>query len=62
MYRISFRGEIAYLKPDASKQINLKATTIYVDDFEGSQSIMADTITFGLVYLQHQKVMEIVNI
>jgi cell surface protein SprA len=36
---LSFRGEIAYLKPGASKadQFNGEATT-YVDDFEGSQS------------------------
>ncbi|TRW26501.1 cell surface protein SprA [Flavobacterium zepuense] len=36
---ISFRGEIAYLKPGASKadQFNGEATT-YVDDFEGSQT------------------------
>ncbi|MCC6817899.1 MAG: cell surface protein SprA, partial [Bacteroidia bacterium] len=36
---ISFRGEIAYLKPGASKtdQFNGEATT-YIDDFEGSQS------------------------
>ena len=35
----SFRGEIAYLKPGASKadQFNGEATT-YVDDFEGSQT------------------------
>lgn len=35
----SFRGEIAYLQPGASKadQFNGEATT-YVDDFEGSQS------------------------
>ncbi|CAM3793241.1 cell surface protein SprA [Flavobacterium cucumis] len=35
----SFRGEIAYLKPGASKtdQFNGEATT-YIDDFEGSQS------------------------
>lgn len=35
----SFRGEVAYLKPGASKadQFNGEATT-YVDDFEGSQS------------------------
>ena len=36
---ISFRGEIAYLKPGASKadQFNGEATT-YIDDFEGSQT------------------------
>jgi len=36
---LSFRGEIAYLKPGASKadQFNGEATT-YIDDFEGSQS------------------------
>lgn len=36
---LSFRGEIAYLKPGASKadQFNGEATT-YVDDFEGSQT------------------------
>jgi len=36
---LSFRGEVAYLKPGASKadQFNGEATT-YVDDFEGSQS------------------------
>lgn len=36
---LSFRGEIAYLMPGASKadQFNGEATT-YVDDFEGSQS------------------------
>jgi cell surface protein SprA len=36
---ISFRGEVAYLKPGASKadQFNGEATT-YVDDFEGSQT------------------------
>ncbi|MDK2771510.1 MAG: cell surface protein SprA [Flavobacterium sp.] len=36
---LSFRGEIAYLLPNASKadQFNGEATT-YVDDFEGSQS------------------------
>ncbi|MFL9843110.1 T9SS outer membrane translocon Sov/SprA [Flavobacterium rhizosphaerae] len=35
----SFRGEVAYLKPGASKadQFNGEATT-YVDDFEGSQT------------------------
>ena len=35
----SFRGEVAYLKPNASKadQFNGEATT-YVDDFEGSQT------------------------
>jgi cell surface protein SprA len=36
---ISFRGEIAYLKPDASKADQFEGeATIYVDDFEGSQS------------------------
>ena len=36
---LSFRGEIAYLKPGASKadQFNGEATT-YIDDFEGSQT------------------------
>lgn len=36
---LSFRGEVAYLKPGASKadQFNGEATT-YVDDFEGSQN------------------------
>ncbi len=36
---LSFRGEVAYLKPGASKadQFNGEATT-YVDDFEGSQT------------------------
>jgi cell surface protein SprA len=36
---VSFRGEVAYLMPDASKadQFNGEPTT-YVDDFEGSQS------------------------
>ena len=36
---ISFRGELAYLKPGTSKtdQFNGEATT-YIDDFEGSQS------------------------
>jgi cell surface protein SprA len=36
---ISFRAEIAYLKPDASKADQFEGqATIYVDDFEGSQS------------------------
>jgi cell surface protein SprA len=36
---ISFRGEIAVLKPDASKADQFEGeATIYVDDFEGSQS------------------------
>jgi cell surface protein SprA len=36
---LSFRGEVAYLKPGASKadQFNGEATT-YIDDFEGSQT------------------------
>ncbi len=36
---LSFRGEVAYLKPGASKsdQFNGESTT-YIDDFEGSQS------------------------
>ena len=36
---ISFRGEIAYLKPDTPKADQFEGeSTIYVDDFEGSQS------------------------
>jgi hypothetical protein len=59
MYHLIFllEGEIAYLKPDASKQINLKGeTTIYVDDFEGScQSNIDNTITFGLFICNTRK-------
>ncbi|HBK84130.1 MAG TPA: cell surface protein SprA, partial [Flavobacterium sp.] len=36
---LSFRGEIAYLKPGASKNANFKGeSTVYIDDFEGSQT------------------------
>ena len=36
---LSIRGEIAYLKPDAPKAASFQGeSTIYVDDFEGSQS------------------------
>lgn len=36
---ISFRGEIAYLKPDTPKADQFEGeSTIYVDDFEGSQT------------------------
>lgn len=36
---ISFRGEIAYLKPDTPKTDQFEGeSTIYVDDFEGSQT------------------------
>ena len=36
---ISFRGEIAYLKPDTPKADKFEGeSTIYVDDFEGSQT------------------------
>jgi len=36
---ISFRGEVAFLKPDAPKAANFQGeSTIYVDDFEGSQT------------------------
>ena len=36
---LSFRGEIAYLKPGASKTSNFNGeSTVYIDDFEGSQT------------------------
>ena len=36
---LSVRGEVAFLKPDAPKAADFEGeTTIYVDDFEGSQS------------------------
>ncbi len=36
---LSIRGEVAFLKPDASKADQFQGeSTIYVDDFEGSQS------------------------
>jgi cell surface protein SprA len=36
---LSFRGEIAYLKPGASKTADFNGeSTVYLDDFEGSQS------------------------
>lgn len=36
---VSFRGEFAYLMPDAAKQDQMNGEpTIYVDDFEGSQT------------------------
>ena len=36
---LSVRAEIAYLKPDAPKAANFQGeSTIYIDDFEGSQS------------------------
>lgn len=36
---LSFRGEVAYLKPGASKNDQFDGeATVYVDDFEGSQS------------------------
>ncbi|HEU4497652.1 MAG TPA: cell surface protein SprA, partial [Flavobacterium sp.] len=36
---VSFRGEIAYLKPDTPKADRFEGeSTIYVDDFEGSQT------------------------
>ncbi len=36
---ISFRGEVAFLKPDAPKADQFEGeSTIYVDDFEGSQT------------------------
>ena len=36
---ISFRGEVAYLKPDSPKADKFNGeSTIYVDDFEGSQT------------------------
>ena len=36
---LSFRGEIAYLKPGASKTANFNGeATVYIDDFEGSQT------------------------
>ncbi len=36
---ISFRGEVAFLKPDTPKADNFEGeSTIYVDDFEGSQT------------------------
>lgn len=36
---LSFRGEIAYLKPGASKTADFNGeSTVYIDDFEGSQT------------------------
>ncbi len=36
---LSFRGEVAFLKPGASKTSNFNGeSTVYIDDFEGSQT------------------------
>ncbi len=36
---LSFRGEVAYLKPGASKTADFNGeSTVYIDDFEGSQT------------------------